>query len=95
MKKKVLPQTEVAALRQQISGTVVLPGDEAYDRLRTPWLQVVEQHPALIVNAASADDIAAAVTFARTHHLPLGIMATGHGIAAACDGRRLPLRFAK
>lgn len=81
-----LPEADVAVLRRQIQGRVVLPGDEPYDRLRALWLQVVDQRPALVVHAGSTDDVAPAVAFARARGLPFGVMATGHGIAAACDG---------
>jgi FAD/FMN-containing dehydrogenase len=50
-----------------------------------PWLQVIEQHPAFIVEAASVDDVVACVNLARESKLVLGVMSTGHGIAAPCD----------
>lgn len=81
-----LNQTAVSALKDSVAGRVVTPGDPDYDTLRKPWLEVLEQHPALIVEATSADDVSAAIGFARTQGLPLGVMATGHGIAAACNG---------
>ena len=65
--KPLLSTGDVAALRRQIRGNITLPGDEPYDQLRTPWMQVVEQHPALIINAAGAKDVTVAVTFAREH----------------------------
>ena len=71
---------------RDIRGTVTFPGDRRYDELRKPWLQVIDQHPALIVEAASVADVVASVGLARERHLALGVMTTGHGIAAACDG---------
>ena len=81
-----LPSDDLKPLRSQLAGQLHLPGDARYDELRKPWLEVVDQHPALIVEAKSAADVAAAILFARDHELTLGVMATGHGIAAACDG---------
>ncbi|MBC8120463.1 MAG: FAD-binding oxidoreductase [Gemmatimonadaceae bacterium] len=75
----------VQALAHGLQGRIVLPSDADYDDLRKPWLQVVDQHPALIVEAASVADIVAAVNFARTERLVLAVMSTGHGIAAPCD----------
>ncbi|TJZ53125.1 FAD-binding oxidoreductase [Streptomyces piniterrae] len=39
-----------------------------------------------MVGAAGADDVAAAVRFARDHGLPIAVQATGHGLSAATDG---------
>lgn len=89
-----LSAPDIATLRSQLDGGVSLPGDTDYDELRSPWLQVVDQHPALIVDAASAADVVSAVNVARMHGLPLAVMATGHGIAAPCDDGLL-LRLAK
>lgn len=83
---------------EQLSGLLenrlYQPGQKGYDELRTPWLRVVDQYPALIVEAASVGDIIAAVRFAREQSLPLGVMSTGHGISAACDDGLL-LRLTK
>lgn len=74
------------ALRAALAGALLLPGDARYDEARAPWLRIIDQHPALIVEAASLNDIALAIAYARAHGLPLGVQATGHGIAQACDG---------
>ena len=76
----------VDALRAALTGSLLLPGEAGYEQAKTPWLRVIDQHPALIVEAASTADLALAITYARTHGLPLGVQATGHGIAKACDG---------
>lgn len=81
-----LPQNALDTLRSRLSGRLILPGDEQYEPARTPWLRVIDQHPALIVQADSTADIVAAIRFAQEHQLPLGVQTTGHGIAKACDG---------
>ncbi|MEH1840656.1 MAG: FAD-binding oxidoreductase [Nostoc sp.] len=83
--KAVELSKSIEGLTGALQGRVCLPGQKNYDELRTPWLRVINQHPALIVEATSVSDIAAAVRFARNHSLPLGVMSTGHGIVAACD----------
>lgn len=83
--KAVELSKSIEGLTSALQGRVCLPGQKNYDELRTPWLRVINQHPALIVEATSVSDIAAAVRFACNHSLPLGVMSTGHGIAAACD----------
>jgi len=76
----------VDALRAALTGSLLLPGDARYDQAKAPWSRVIDQHPALIVEATTTDDLVLAVTYARAHRLPLGVQATGHGIAKACDG---------
>ncbi len=44
------------------------------------------QRPALVVLAEGAADVLAAVRLARDEGLGVGVMATGHGVAAPCDG---------
>jgi len=79
-------QSDYTSFAHDIRGKVTFPADRRYDELRNPWLQVIEQHPALIVEAASVQDVIASVNLARERGLLLGIMTTGHGIAAPCDG---------
>lgn len=68
-----------------ISGRVVSPGHADYDALRKPWLSLVEQHPALIVEADNIGDVVKTILFAQKENFELAIMATGHGIAKASD----------
>ena len=77
------PQTPAQApihpLAAQLLGALCLPGTPAYDEARKAWVSHVDQHPALIVLAHNADDISAAVRYARTHQLSVAVQATGHG----------------
>jgi len=50
----------------RLSGTVILPGDDAYDAARQVWNGHIDRRPALIVRCAGADDVAHAVNFARS-----------------------------
>jgi hypothetical protein len=77
--------SEYASFARDIYGKVTFPGDRRYGDRPKPWLQVIEQHPAFIVEAASVDDVVACVNLARESKLVLGVMSTGHGIAAPCD----------
>ena len=81
-----LESSSLQRLRERVHGSVASFGDASYDRERTPWLQVVDQHPAAIVNAADVEDIRLAIQVASEEHLPLAVQNTGHGIARACDG---------
>ena len=72
-------------LRRQITGEVVAPSDAGYDGARTAWNLTYEHRPALVVVAASSDDVVAAVRFARSTGLRIAVQTTGHGVARAAD----------
>jgi hypothetical protein len=67
------------ALRADITGQVFVPGGPGYDQARQAWTLTVDQRPAIVVDAASAADVAAAVRFARSHGLRIAPQSTGHG----------------
>ncbi len=62
------------------------PGDEGYDQARAAWNLNGHHRPATVVMAERPDDVLAAVRYARTRGLGVGVMATGHGTSVACDG---------
>ncbi|MFG2209154.1 FAD-binding oxidoreductase [Streptomyces sp. NPDC048638] len=76
----------VAGLVRRVQGPVLLPGDEDYDAERSGFQTAYRHRPAVIVGAESADDVAAAVAFARAQGLPVAVQATGHGLSAATEG---------
>ncbi len=77
---------ELEALRAGLKGAAYVPGDEGYDGARAAWNLNAHQHPALVVVAEGAADVLAAVRLAREQGLGVGVMATGHGVAAPADG---------
>ncbi len=73
-------------LRAGLKGDAYVPGDAGYDEARVAWNLNAHQHPALVVMAQGAADVLAAVRLARDEGLGVGVMATGHGVAAPADG---------
>lgn len=71
----------VVALAASIEGSVVLPVDEEYDQLRAIWSARIEDHPAVIVKAASERDIRLAAKFANQFGFPLSVGLDGQGSA--------------
>ena len=71
-----------------IKGTVLTPGDAAYDTERKVWNGMIDRKPALIAQCKDADDISACVKFARANNLVVSIRGGGHNVAgnAVCDG---------
>lgn len=78
--------TGIGALRAQLKGTLLLPGDDQYREASQPWNLHILQGPTLVVMAASAQDIQVAVKFANYHNMGVGVMATGHGVGSPCYG---------
>ncbi|KAA6214527.1 FAD-binding oxidoreductase [Streptomyces albofaciens JCM 4342] len=76
----------LAELAAQVTGVVLVPGDEGYDAERSGYQIGYSHRPSVIVGAASAADAVAAVRYARAHGLPVSVQSTGHGLAAATDG---------
>jgi FAD/FMN-containing dehydrogenase len=73
--------TTATQLRDEIAGTVLEPGDPDYDRARAVWNGMIDRRPAVIVRAASTDDIAPTVRRARALGLRLAIRGGGHNVA--------------
>ena len=80
-----LEKTEVAGLREAVTGRVVAPGEDGYDAARAAWQRRHDSRPAVVVDATGAGDVAAAVRFARERALPLTVQSTGHGAARPAD----------
>lgn len=81
-------ETEIAALRTVLRGTVCLPDDAGYDAARSVWNAMIDRRPAMIIQAAGAADVIQAVNFARDHGSALAVRGGGHNITgnAVCDG---------
>ena len=82
----VIQGSTLEALRAGLRGTAHAPGEEGYDEASRAWNLAAHQQPALVVVAGGAADVMAAVRFAREAGMGVGVMATGHGVGAACDG---------
>jgi FAD/FMN-containing dehydrogenase len=83
--------TDIAALRSQLEGTVVLPGDDAWDEARQAWNLAFDQRPAVVALPRSAADVQALVDFARARGLRIAMQGTGHnaGPMGPLDGTML------
>jgi FAD/FMN-containing dehydrogenase len=75
--------SEIEQLQGSLRGSVLLPGDPAYDQARRIWNAMIDKRPALIVRCAGAADVRTAVDFARDHGVPLAVRGGGHNIAGS------------
>ena len=81
-----IDRSTLEEIRARLQGAAYTPGEEGYDEGRKAFNLNAHQHPAVVVVAEGAADVIAAVRFARDLGLGVGVMATGHGVAAPCDG---------
>ncbi|GGC18343.1 FAD-binding oxidoreductase [Cellulomonas carbonis] len=84
-----LTAAALADLRAALPGAVVVPDDERWAALATPWNLAVASRPAAVVDARSADDVVAAVRAAHRHGLRVAVRSTGHGAVEGLDGALL------
>lgn len=68
----------VRTLGDAIAGDVVLPEDERWEEARQAWNLAADPRPVAVVYPESAEDMAAAVTFAGAHDLRVAFVAGGH-----------------
>ncbi|MEV5144171.1 FAD-binding oxidoreductase [Streptomyces sp. NPDC052727] len=71
---------------QRTDLTLLHPGDVGYDDELAAFQLGFVQRPEAIVPARSADDVVAAVRYAATRGLPVGVQATGHGLPGGYEG---------
>jgi hypothetical protein len=81
------PQT-IRKLDSQIVGQLITPEAADYDAARSIFNRAFDRHPAVIVRCGSSSDVARALDFAQTRHLPVAVRAGGHSRLGfgMCDG---------
>ncbi|WP_319783881.1 FAD-binding oxidoreductase [Oceanisphaera sp. IT1-181] len=81
-------QHSLTALKETVTGSVVLPEDASYNEVRKIWNATIDKHPAIIVQCGAAEDVPKALHFAREQGLEVSVRGAGHNIAgnAVCEG---------
>lgn len=77
----------VESLRSSFAGALLLPGEEGYESARRIWNGMIDKRPAVIARCTSADDVVAAVNFAREKGMVVAVRAGGHSFPghSVCD----------
>jgi FAD/FMN-containing dehydrogenase len=81
--------TPTTELRDHVRGRVITPDDPDYETARAVWNGMIDRRPAAVLQAEDADDVIAAVNFARDAGLPLAVRGGGHsspGFGTIDDG---------
>jgi FAD/FMN-containing dehydrogenase len=98
MPDQTLTGPAVQELARGFRGVLLQPGDSGFDEARLVWNGIHDRHPALIARCTTADDVVAAVNFARSNDLTLAVRGGGHsapGYATCDDGIVIDLSLMK
>src|SRR5438046_9748388 len=83
----VTSEQALGSLASSVHGSVLRPGDQAYDSARRIFNGMIDKRPRVIVQALGAGDVMQAVRFARDNDLAIAVRGGGHNVAgyALCD----------
>src|SRR5215212_325655 len=98
MPEQTLTAPAVQELARGFRGVLLQPGDSGFDDARLVWNGIHDRHPALIARCTSADDVVAAVNFARSNDLTVAVRGGAHsapGYATVDDGIVIDLSLMK
>jgi len=76
-----LTSEQLEELDLRVQGRLLVAGDQGWNDAVAIWNGMAARLPALVLQPASAHDVAAAVGFARDHGLLLSVKGGGHNIA--------------
>jgi FAD/FMN-containing dehydrogenase len=79
----------LSSFREAFAGEIVLPADPGYDKARAVWNKMFDRRPAVVVRPTGADDVVAALRFAREQELLVAVRCGGHsipGLSTCNDG---------
>ena len=67
-------------LRDHVRGETITAEDAGYDEARRVYNAMIDRRPQVIVRAADADDVVAAVNYARENGLPIAVRGGSHSV---------------
>jgi FAD/FMN-containing dehydrogenase len=84
----IIEDDTLNSLSQAMRGELVMPGSGSYEGARRVFNGMIDRRPALIARCRGASDVQAAISFARSHDLPVAVRGGGHNVAGhgTCDG---------
>ncbi|HEX8959665.1 MAG TPA: FAD-binding oxidoreductase, partial [Solirubrobacterales bacterium] len=84
---RVLGAATLKEFEDGLHGSLVRPGDDAYEEARSIWNGAHDRRPAVIARCADAADVRHAIGFARSEGLDVAVRGGGHSIPgfSTCD----------
>jgi len=84
----MLNASSIENFRNRLRGSLLIPGDAAYDAIRMVPNAMIDRRPAVIARCAGAADVIACVRFAREQDLLVSVRGGGHSVAgkSVCEG---------
>ena len=73
----------VDALRESVSGELILPHDRGYEQARGVFNAMIDKRPAVIARCASTADVAACVRAADETGLQVAVRSGGHSVSGS------------
>lgn len=73
----------IDALRAAMTGPVLIPGDEGYDKGRSLWNGAIDRKPSVIAQCHNQDDVVAALAYGRENGLEIAVRGGGHSFGGA------------
>jgi FAD/FMN-containing dehydrogenase len=70
----------VGQLREHVRGETITPEDPGYEEARKVYNAMIDRRPRVVVRCAGADDVVAAVNFARESQLDLAVRGGSHSV---------------
>jgi FAD/FMN-containing dehydrogenase len=87
MPEHAVVSAAVQDLAARFGGSLIMPGDDAYDDARAVWNGMMDRRPAAIARCSSVADVRAGVDFARENDLRVAVRCGGHSASGfgTCD----------
>lgn len=78
--------THLDAVRDSLTGSLLLPEDDGFDVARLPWNRAVEQRPAAVATPADVADLRLLLRAAQDDGAPIAVQPSGHGASGDLAG---------
>ena len=84
---RLIDAPRLGMFRETFRGELILPMDAGYEAARAVWNGMIDRRPASVVRPLDADDVMAALRFAREEDLVVAVRSGGHSMAglSTCD----------
>jgi len=83
----MLGEATINELEGELQGSLIRPGDDAYEDARHIWNGAIDKRPAMVVRPAGTADVVRTVRFAASEGLPVAVRVGSHSVAgfSTCD----------